>query len=464
MTKTLTSATDATTEKLASFAAEIRYETLPADVVQEATRRILDTLGCGYGGFDNAPARIARQLTTEYTGPREARVLGMANGTTPGMAAFANAVMIRYQDLNDVNKSLRGGGHPSDMIPAILSVADAYHLPGSAAISGVVAAYQGFGAIPVHIKKRGWDQGILIAIGVAMGVGSLLELTEEQICNAISLSLVPNIPLCVTRRGELSMWKSCASAATNQSAILGTFLAARGLTGPGMPFEGPHGLWEQATGPFEVEVDATAHGYRVMQSDIKRFPSCGSTQAVLATLLEMADGLPVQEVGSIDVSTHWDTWFETGREPEKWDPQSRETADHSLPFVMATALRDGDVTLSSFTDDAIRDPELRPLMAKIRITEDPELTALRPAQTLSDIVITTKSGERFERRTGIQRGDHRNPMSEQELERKFRGMAEPISSTGRVDRVIESIWELARHPDTATVLGTWADSVDPEPG
>jgi 2-methylcitrate dehydratase len=453
---------DSVVTQLATFASTLTFDEIPPDVVDAATRRVIDTLGCGYGGFDNEPASIARALAADYSGPRESRVLGLAQPTTPEMAAYANAVMVRYQDLNDVNKALRMGGHPSDMIPAVLAVAEAYQVPGRQALLGVIAAYQGFGSIPVHIKKRGWDQGLLVTVGVAMGVGAVLGLNEVQMRNAISMALVPNIALCVTRRGQLSMWKSAASAAASRSAIFATFLAAKGMTGPGKPFEGAHGLWEQATGEYEPQIDPETYGYRVTQSDIKRFPACGSTQAVLATLIEMADGVRPEDVDSIDVQTHWDTWFETGREPEKWDPQSRETADHSLPFVMATALRDGDVTLSSFTNSSIHDPELRPLMAKIKITENPELTALRPAQTLSDIAITLRSGTRLVARTGIPRGDHRNPLSNSELERKFRGMAEPLSTPDRVDQVLEDLWKLAAAQDTAAVMESWATSITRE--
>lgn len=459
MDATSTFESDSVVTELATFAGRISFDEIPLEVVKEATRRIVDTLGCGYGGFDNPPARIAREIAGDYGGTREARILGLTKRTTPDMAAFANAVMIRYQDLNDVNKALRMGGHPSDMIPAILAVADAYHLSGRQALLGVIVAYQGFGAIPVHTKIRGWDQGIMVAIGVAVGVGSMLGLDEAQLRHAVSLSLVPNLPLGATRRGQLSMWKCAASAATGRSAVFATLLAAKGMTGPGKPFEGAHGLWEQATGEFELQLDPGAYGYRVTQSDIKRFPCCGSTQAVLATLIEMAKGVQPADVKAIDVETHWDTWFETGREPEKWDPQSRETADHSLPFVMATALRDGDVTLASFTDEAIHDQELRPLMARIKITENPELTALRPAQTLSDIAITLHSGERLVERTGIPLGDHRNPMDDDELERKFRGMAEPLSTPERIDQVLHDLWALQDAPDAATVMDAWGLSV-----
>jgi 2-methylcitrate dehydratase PrpD len=107
------------------------------------------------------------------------------------------------------------------------------------------------------------------------------------------------------------MWKNAASAATGRATIFATELAAKGMTGPAKAFEGHHGLWDQRPVPFEAEIDPRQHGYRVSQSDIKAYPSCGSTQAVLWTLLEMSPGLVADDVETIEVRTHWDTWFET---------------------------------------------------------------------------------------------------------------------------------------------------------
>jgi 2-methylcitrate dehydratase len=174
-------------------------------------------------------------------------------------------------------------------------------------------------------------------------------------------------------------------------------------------------------------------------------PLCGSTQAPLATLIELTAGLGPDEVDTIEVRTHWDTWFETGREPEKWDPRSRETADHSLPYVMAVALREGTVTPASFSPEAIADPSLRDVMRRITVTEDTALTALRPAETLSDLVVTTRSGRTLEARTGVP------------PERKFRGMAERVASSNDCSAVLDALWSLDTAENSSTVMRQWAE-------
>lgn len=257
------------------------------------------------------------------------------------------------------------------------------------------------------------------------------------------------------------MWKGTASAAAAKAAVFAALLAERGHTGPNMPFEGKFGLFDQVTGPFAIELDPAIHGYRTTQSGIKRFPSDGSSQAILSTLLDMtgeATGIGPTDIDSIHVRTHWHVWHETGSEREKWDPQTRETADHSLPYLMARALVDRTITYSSFGDEQVRDPSLRPLMARISFSEEPAFTAQWPKETISEIDIRTSVGRRVTERTGEARGSPANPMTDTELEQKFRGLVLPRSTPERVDRAIARVWDLPSAADLRT-LDLWADLV-----
>ena len=234
---------DSTTDQLAAFSTAIRFADLPPDVVHEAKRRLIDTLGCALGAVDSPPATVARALAADVTGRPGARILGARDRTSTDLAGFGNAVMARYLDFNDSFASARAsGGHPSDMIPAILAVADAAGVSGERVLLAVVAAYQANAAVPVPFKQRGWDQGVMTGIGVAVGASIILGLDTARTASAIALAITPNIPLRVTRSGELSMWKACATAAAGRSAIFATELAANGMTAPEQVFEGRHGL------------------------------------------------------------------------------------------------------------------------------------------------------------------------------------------------------------------------------
>ncbi len=460
---------DEPTKALARFSATVRWTELSPAVVHHAKRRIVDALGCAVGGVDAPPAMIAREIAREHTSTQSARVLGLAGRSSPEMAAFANGVMVRYLDFNDGFGS--PPGHPSDMIFGVLAVADAIHAPGPQAILGVIAAYETNRAIKVPFNRLGWDHGITVALGVAAGVAVVLGLSEGQVAQAIALAIAPSIPLRVTRSGELSHWKGAATAAAARHGVFAASLAAKGMTGPNRVFDGRNGLWQQVSGPFEVDINPARDGYAVELSNLKSYPAAHMTHAVIHALLELSEGLTPYDVESIEVRTYANLIFESGGEPEKWDPKTRETADHSLPYVMASALRDRALTVASYADAAISDPALRPLMQQIRVVEEPAFTLARGDQSLpaddparhgiSEVEITTRSGDRRVARTGIPRGHHLNPMSDGEIEAKFRGLVAPQSSLERADRALAALWAFDLSPDTRETLDIWGDLVSP---
>ena len=452
---------DKTTAELASYADRATSAPLPDDVVHEAKRRLVDTLGCALGGFDSPPARVASSLADNYQIQDGARVLGLERRAPADVAAFANCVMVRYLDFNDSFASAHvSGGHPSDMIPAVMAVADANRCSGESTIRGVVAAYQSNASVPVPFKQRGWDQGIMVGIGSVVGSSVVLGLDRDRIANAISLAVTPSVPLRVSRSGELSMWKACATAAAARSAVFATQLAAKGMTGPDQPFEGRHGLWEQVSGEFALDLDPERVGYRITDADTKLYPVEGGAQSVIPALLTLTEGLSVDDIEAVHVRTYWGLWFEAASEPEKWDPQTRETADHSLPYVMAIAIRDRNLTLRAFDDATIADPTLRPLMSRIQVTEVPEFTGDNP--TLlgpTEIEVRTTAGERRIGRTEVARGNHRNPMSDEELNQKFLGLGVAVAEEDRCQALLDQLWSFEATQDIRPVVDAWADLV-----
>ena len=203
---------DRTTELISSYAVSLDYSDLPSDTVHETKRRIIDSLGCAMGGYLSEPSKIARRLASNTSSAFPSRVLGSGDLTSPEMAAFANTVMVRYLDYNDTFVS-PGAGHPSDMLPAVLAVADPCHASGKAVITATVLAYEIYGrfADQVSAGEKGWDQGIFVVIGSACAGGEILGLSQTQMAHATSLAIIPNLPIHQTRVGELSMWKGCAT-------------------------------------------------------------------------------------------------------------------------------------------------------------------------------------------------------------------------------------------------------------
>jgi 2-methylcitrate dehydratase len=370
------------------------------------------------------------------------------------MAAFANSVMLRYLDCNDTYTQV-GSGHPSDMIPAVLALADPRHTPGDAVILGIVAAYEMFGALAdlIPIREKGWDQGTFVVIGSAVGAGKILGLTQEQMAHAISLAITPNIPTRQTRAGELAMWKGCATAAAARNGVFAALLAAEGMTGPYEPFEGRHGVWEQVTGPFALQpLGGAGKPFAVETSNLKFFPAEYHSQAPLWTALEIRKQVKPEDIEAINVQTYWLAYSEIGSEPEKWDPQTRETADHSLAYLLAVALQDGSVTPATFTLERIRDPNLRPLMNKITIRENPEFTQQYPEALRSEIEVITTSGERRVEQVSYPKGHRHNPMSDNEVVDKFLGLCQEVLTPQQCQAALDTLWRLEKVQDIGEVI------------
>ncbi len=435
---------DDTTRFLSAYAASLTFEDIPADTVHEARRRILDSVGCALGAFDAAPCRIARELAPEVHGGGAARILGNARTTSPESAAFANTAMIRYLDCNDSFVS-PGGGHPSDMLPAVLAAAEMAGAPGRAVVTALVLAYEIYGQFAERFatREKGWDQGLFIGLAGACAAGKVLGLPEDRLAHAISMTAVSQVPLGQTRVGELSTWKGCATAMAVRNGVFAALLARGGMDGPPEPFEGRSGLFEQVTGPLRLDGFGDARAgvpFKLTDTSIKYFPAQIHTQAGAAMALDLREEVDPDDIERIRIATYRVAVRNAAGEPEKWDPRTRETADHSLPYVVAVALTDGALTAASFAGERIADPRLRPLMRKVEVSEDPEATQRYPAQQRARVEVVLRSGRRLTRAADYPKGHSRNPLSDGELERKFQGLTTGVLPEPRRAALLDVLW------------------------
>ena len=446
---------DRTTEMLASYACRITFEELGPKTVHQVKRTLVDTMGCAMGGFVSEPAKIARSMASSITSTTPSRVLGTNEYSSPDMAAFANGVMGRYLDCNDSYFS-PGGGHPSDMIPAVLALADPMISDGRTVITSIALAYEVFCRLSDQVvaSEFGWDQGIFSVVGAACGAGRVLGLDQEQMGQAISLAVTPSLPLAVTRSGELSMWKGCATAAATRSAVFAAMLAAEGMSGPNEPFDGRRGLWEQAVGkPVEI-ADFPLGGsradddpFRINQTIVKNYPSQIHTQAPIGLALELGKEVSLADIKSIHIDTYHTAASSASSEPEKWDPQTRETADHSIPFLVAAAFQEGEVTPNSFTPQRIADATKRDTMSKMTLSENQEFSAKFPSEYNCRITVTDHLGNVHTAHTAYSKGHKNNPLDDKELEGKFRSFASGVLSDMQCEDVLRTIWAIDEATD-----------------
>ena len=437
---------DATTKLLSKYSSGLTYQDLDSATVHQVKRTLIDTLGCAMGGYLSEPAKISRALAGSIAGIPSARILGTADSSSLDMAAFANGSMIRFLDCNDSYFS-PGGGHPSDMIAAALAMGDAYCADGAGLITATALAYEVFCRLSDQVVSGdlGWDQGMFSIVGATCASGNLMGLGEEKLGHAISLALAPNLPLGVTRTGELSMWKGCATASATRAGVFAAQLAAQGMTGPGEPFEGRRGLWEQAGVTQEVTLDAFGgEGQKFLINDttFKFYPSQIHTQAPIGLAIELRPQVELAEIESIGIQSYRSGVSTPSAEPEKWDPRTRETADHSIPFLVAMALQDGAVTPNSFTAQRIADPSLRRLMSRMTMSEGPGFTESYPQQYNCRIEIVLKNGDARVAATSYPKGHKLNPLSDHEVGQKFCHLASAVLSDSQCEEALDLLWNV----------------------
>jgi 2-methylcitrate dehydratase len=247
----------------------------------------------------------------------------------------------------------------------------------------------------------------------------------------------------------LSMWKGCAAACATRAGIFAAQLAQEGMTGPAEAFDGPRGLWDQAVGqPVVLEqFGGGREPFRMTSTSFKFFPSQIHTQAPIGLALELQTQVPAEDIAAIRIRSYRSAVRSAATDPQKWDPQTRETADHSIPFLVATAFQDGGVTPASFTTDRLQSPTLRQLMSKMTIEEDAAYTQAFPEELNCWMEITTSSGQRFTAETAYPKCHQQNPLSDAELEAKFRQLAAGVLTEPQCQAVLTQLWSLEHAPN-----------------
>jgi len=445
---------DRTTDYLSSYAASLKFSDLPQEVVDNAKRVIIDTLGCAIGGYSSEPSKIARAMA-EVSCARPATIIGSGQKTTPDLAAFANGVMIRYLDYNDTVRARQGGGHHSDNIAAVLSPAEVAHGDGKAVITATVLAYEINNRFPDKISlglfDRGWDASVFGVIACGIAAAKAFGLSQEEITQTINLAVAPNGGLYQTRIGAVSHWKGVAMANAARNGVFAAMLASKGMTGPDPIFEGPGGLFNAVTGPIELDpFGGNGRPFMIMRSDMKRFPLGSVAQTAVEAALTIRPKLAsIDDIEEVHVETFSPIM---AGDPDKWDPQSREAADHSMPYAVATALRYGPPQVYHFSPEYYRDSRTLELMQKVKVEVTEEARNALPEANMNTVRVVTKSGARFEERVLHHKGHHKNPMTDEDLVSKFRSLAQGLLTEQQIRRLLERLWNFEQVDDVGEVL------------
>jgi 2-methylcitrate dehydratase len=423
----------------------------PDDALHAAKRMLLDSVGCALGSYREQVPAIARLVSGRRAKASGARAFGIESRLHPDAAAFANSVMIRFLDYNDSYGSTVGIGHPSDYIPAAMAQLGQEEIPGELILRGILVGYEVFCRLTdaTRLGVEQIDHVLNGAVASAAAASVANQLSSEHTRHALSLAVTANLSLQATRLGELSMWKGCAAGNACRNGVFAAELAAAGITGPDSPFTGRGGLFQVTGQEPDMRPLETSGTHSIRACHVKRFPSGyfsqGAIEAALAVRAELNGRVPA----AVEVGT-----FEFGKkvmagDAQKWHPTTRETADHSIPYVVACALARGQVKRDDLDESQLADPGIRRLLDVLTVEVDPECVASWPEACMNRVTVRFADGGQESRSVRYYRGHAKNPMSDGELEEKFRDQAESVITQADADALLKAIWKLddARSPE-----------------
>lgn len=463
-------------DRLARYSRHLRYEDLSDAVVHEVKRRVLDSLGCALGAWNAPPCRIARRIAESARVVNGATLWGTQHKTLPDLAAFANGALVRNLDFNDTYLA-KEPAHPSDNLAAVFAAGEASRASGKSVIQAIAVAYEVQCRLcdAAALRPRGWDHVTYGPFSSALGAAKVMNLSDAQTRQAVNLAGIANIALRQTRVGDLSMWKACAFSNAARNGVFAAMLAQRGMTGPSPIFEGEKGFMKLVSGSLDLFPFAGERGpapamagsrfpsfkstFKILDTYIKHYPVEYHAQTAVAAALAVrndllkaeGDDAPAfitdVEIGSYDVAIEI-----IGRDPEKWRPLTRETADHSFPYCVAAALLDGKITLRSFETRRLTDPRLHALMQRIRVVPQSDFVGRYPQAMPTRVTVRTAAGHVYRQEMDHPLGHPRSPMSDSQVEEKFRVLAGKKLDRARIRKLIQSVWTLERLKDIGALM------------
>ncbi|MDO8569043.1 MAG: MmgE/PrpD family protein [Dehalococcoidales bacterium] len=433
--------------QFARYGLGLSYDMLPENVVHQAKRSLLDSLGCAIGAYDAPGRAICEDLARELGGPREATLFGSGRRTSALNATFVNSFLVRYLDYNDMG----GGIHSSDAIAAVLAVAERQKAGGREFLTAMVISYE-LGArfneanITSSFEEKGWTADVRGGLNMPPALGKLMGLNEEQIANAIGICASRSLPLGIldAHREENTMSKDIRFGWVAYDAILACMLARRGFTGPVRVVEGDAGLLKSmAKGDMDLERMTNFSGWRILNTNHKVLCANGSTIAhILATLaIVKENNLKPGDIASVQIKASTREAMHTTTPAKKW-PRNGESADHSAFYGNALAIKERAFGPDSFEPGKFTDPVVLDLIEKITVEADPTLPRRGGGS-----IITTKDGRRFEKRIVSPHGVGDDPMSDAELEDKFKEMAARRLPRAQMRNLIEMVWNVDKLDD-----------------
>jgi 2-methylcitrate dehydratase len=433
--------------RMAEFAAYLQYSDIPEVAIHEAKRFLLDSMGCALAAVQNEDMRAMYRFTEKLGGTPEATIIGTGHRTNAPNAALMNCLLTRALDYNDIYWE-QDPSHPSDIIGAAMAAAEANGKDGRAALVAIMIAYEleirWCHAAQPGIREVGWHHATLTQFVSPLVAGRLYDLDIDQLVAAVGISGSSHLTLGGVVAGHLTNMKNTADPLASQAGVLAALMAREGYSGPVEVIEGKEGLIEVLNNvtwhPQEL-LKGLGEDFLITRCSYKAFPTEALTHQPISAALKIRQehNLAPGDIAEVLVETTT-RGADILSDPSKYKPETKETADHSLPYVIAAALADGNVLPKSFDEEKLKDPVIWDLLDKIKVVADPEIDALFPQVKRARVRITTTSGDRHTAQTDVAKGAPEDPLTDEEIVAKFRANATDVLNPAQQDRAIEATW------------------------
>ena len=440
--------------KMAEFAINLKFEDIPKDAVHEAKRFLLDSVGCALAAVSNEDMQAMYRFTEKLGGTPEATVIGNGLRTNAPNAALMNCLLTRALDYNDIYWE-QDPSHPSDIIGAALAAAEVNGKSGRDALVAILIAYElemrWCHAAEPGVREVGWHHATLTQFVSPLVAGRMYDLDVNQMAAAVGISGSSHFTLGGVVAGHLTNMKNTADPLAAQAGVIAALMAREGYEGPVEVMEGKEGLFEVLNN-VEWRPDWLLKNlgteFMITQCSYKAFPTEALTHQPISAALQVCreHNISAEDVAEILVETTT-RGADILSDPSKFAPKTKETADHSLPYVIAAAVADGNVLPNSFSDEKLRDPRIWALLGKIKVVADPQIDALFPGVKRARVSITTTEGATHTAQVDHAKGSPQNPLSDDEVVAKFRANATGVLAKDRQDAIIEATWNFEEVED-----------------
>ncbi len=452
--------------KMAEFALGLKYEDIPSESIKEAKRFLLDSMGCALAAVHNEDMQAMYRFTEKLGGVPEATVIGTGLKTNAANAALMNCLLTRALDYNDIYWE-QDPSHPSDIIGTALAAAEANGKNGRDALVAILIAYElemrwCLAAFP-GIREVGWHHASLTQFVSPLVAGRMYGLDIDQMIAAVGISGSSHFTLGGVVAGHLTNMKNTADPMAAQAGIYAAMMAKEGYSGPVEVIEGKEGLIEVLNNVEwrrEELVKGLGKDFLITECSYKAFPTEALTHQPISAALQVCteNNLTAEDITEILVETTT-RGADILSDPSKFNPKTKETADHSLPYVVAAAVADGNVLPDSFTDEKLKDPRIWDLLGKIKVVADPEIDSLFPKVKRARVAITSVSGQTYKAQVDHAKGSPQNPMTDEDIIAKFQANADGVISSDRQKQIIDQTWSFDKAADIESYMRLFVQDV-----